>query len=377
MLQVTNDSKTTICQVLHTLNVGGAEVLAYRLALQLSDRYRFVFACLDEVGTLGEELKSKGFEVESLDRKEGLDFGCARRLAQYCGDNHVDLIHAHQYTPFVYSVLSFRRPAVIFTEHGRFFPDYPSRKRKVFNRLMLRKRDRVLGVGKSVRRALIENEGIAPNRIGVIYNGVDLDRFSLADVDKRQVRESLGLATDGFVIVQVARLDYLKDHITAVRMMERVVQEVPDAQLWIVGEGPERAPIEREIEEQGLQSSVLMLGQRSDISQLLAAADLFVLTSISEGIPVTFIEAMGAGLPIVATEVGGVPEVVLHDETGILTPSADVQALADAVIRLATTPELAQQMGQSGQRRAQQVFTEERMHSSYEKLYEEMLGVAT
>lgn len=120
-----------------------------------------------------------------------------------------------------------------------------------------------------------------------------------------------------------------------------------------------------------------MLGQRNDISRLLAAADLFVLTSISEGIPVTFIEAMGAGLPIVATNVGGVSEVVQHDETGILTPSANFEALADAVIRLAKAPELAEKMGQSGRRRAQQVFTEERMHSAYEKLYEEMLGDAS
>lgn len=379
MLQVTTNKKTTICQVLHTLNVGGAEVLAYRLAVQMSDRYRFVFACLDEVGTLGEELKGKGFQVETLDRKEGIDFGCARRLARFCTANHVDLIHAHQYTPFVYSVLaglSFRRPGIIFTEHGRFFPDYPSRKRKLFNRLMLRKRDRVLGVGKSVRRALIDNEGIPAERVGVIYNGVELERFSHEVVDKTEVRQTLGLPTGGFVLVQVARLDYLKDHITAVRMMKQVVREVPDAQLWIVGEGPEREPIEREIAEQGMPSTVRMLGQRNDISRLLAAADLFLLTSISEGIPVTFLEAMGAQLPIVATNVGGVPEVVQHDETGILAPSGDSDALAEAVIRLAKSPELAEKMGKSGRRRVQQVFTEERMHSAYEKLYEEMVGVA-
>src|SRR6516165_4253528 len=136
----------TVCQVLHTLCVGGAEVLAARLARRLRDRYRFLFVCLDELGTLGEELRNEGFPVHVLGRRPGLDLRCTYRLAALLRRERVDVIHAHQYTPFFYCLtarLLCRRPALLFTEHGRHFPDYPRRKRMLANRLLLRQRDRV------------------------------------------------------------------------------------------------------------------------------------------------------------------------------------------------------------------------------------------
>src|SRR5438067_9821303 len=149
--------KTTICQVLHGLWVGGAEVLAARLARQLGDRFRFVFVCLDELGTLGQELRAEGFPVEVLQRRAGLDWRCSLRLARFLRRERVDLVHAHQYTPFFYSLMArflYRRPAVLFTEHGRHYPDYPRRKRMLANRFLLQRRDRVVGVGEAVRQAL-------------------------------------------------------------------------------------------------------------------------------------------------------------------------------------------------------------------------------
>lgn len=371
------DDRPVICQVLHSLAVGGAEVLAAALARQLSDRYRFIFACLDELGLLGARLHSEGFEVVALGRRPGIDPFCMRRLARLWRRQGVRLVQAHQYTPFFYTLAARAwrlRPPVLFTEHGRFYPDYRRRRRVLFNRLMLRRTDRVVAVGGAVRRALVSYEGIAEDRVQVIHNGVDIAAFDGPPADRAAVRRELGLADDDFAIVLVARLDYLKDHATAIRTAERVAKRLPTAKLLIVGEGPEQKVIEAEIRARKVQGCVRMLGLREDVAALLHAADLFLLTSISEGIPVTLIEAMAARLPVVSTKVGGVPEVVEPGGTGLLAAPGDDPALAEAVLLLAANPALRRSMGEAGHRRACEVFSQTRMHDAYEACFEEMLA---
>lgn len=370
--------RPTVCQVLHSLNVGGAEMLAARLARRLTDRFRFVFACLDELGPLGRELREEGFTVEVIGRSSGIDLGCVRRLAAMARREGAGLLHAHQYTPFFYCRAPgpfVPRPPVLFNEHGRFYPDLPNRKRMVFNRLFLRRQDRVVAVGASVKQALIDNEGIPSGRIEVIYNGVRLDDFAASGELRRQVRAELMIDPAAPVAIQVARLDYLKDHCTAVRAAERIRQKLPDFQLLVVGEGPERLKIEAEIAARQLAGCVRLLGLRTDVRRLLAAADLFLLTSISEGIPVTLIEAMGARLPVVATAVGGIKEVVQTEETGLVAPAGDDAALAAAAVKLLTDCRAAQSYGAAGRVRAEAMFSEDDMHAQYVRLYESMLRV--
>jgi glycosyltransferase involved in cell wall biosynthesis len=182
------------------------------------------------------------------------------------------------------------------------------------------------------------------------------------------------LTTDALVLVQVARLDHLKDHLTAVRTLERVVARRPDARLVLVGEGPERPAIEAEIGRRRLTDHVRLLGLRRDVPRLLAAADVCLLTSISEGIPLTLIEAMAARLPVVSTNVGGVSEVVRDGETGVLTPAKDDEALAAAVLQLAEVPARCREFGEAGHRRAHELFSEPQMHAAYADLYDEMLS---
>jgi glycosyltransferase involved in cell wall biosynthesis len=370
------NDRPTVCQVLHSLVVGGAEVLAARLARQLRDSYRFVFVCLDEVGRLGNELKAEGFPVEVLNRRDGLDWRLTLRFAKLLRRERVALLHAHQYTPFFYALMGRwlgRRIPILFTEHGRHFPDYPRRKRMLANRLLLSRYDRVVGVGEAVRRAVIANEGIPAVRVGVIYNGINLDPFGKPAHDRDGLRREMGIGANDLVLIQVARLDYLKDHPTAVSTLERVVARRPEAKLVLVGEGPEREKIEKEVRERRLTEHVRFLGLRMDVARLMTAADLFLLTSISEGIPLTVIEAMSAGLPVVSTGVGGVGEVVEDGRSGMLAPSGDDRALAEHILALAADPARRHAMGQRGRERAVAMFSESQMHASYQKLYEEML----
>ncbi len=241
------------------------------------------------------------------------------------------------------------------------------------NRLLLSRRDRVVAVGEAVRRAVITNEGIPAERVGVIYNGINLDPFGKAAPDRDGLRHEMGVGTNDLVLIQVARLDYLKDHPTAIRTLERVVLQRPEAKLVLVGEGPEREKIEKEVRERQLTEQVRFLGLRTDVARLMTAADVFLLTSISEGIPLTVIEAMSAGLPVVSTGVGGVGEMVEDGRIGLLAPSGDDRALAEHILTLAADPARRHEMGQRGRERASALFSENQMHASYRKLYEEML----
>lgn len=370
-----DDARPTILQVLHSLNVGGAEVLAVRLAKRLQDRFRFVFACLDEEGSMAAEMRCAGFHIEHLQRQPGLDIACVRRLARLAKEQQAAVIQAHQYTPFFYSRAPGwwgRRVPVMFTEHGRVYPDLPNRKRMIFNRCFLRACDRVIAVGEAVKQALIDNEGIPRQRIGVIYNGVRLEDF-VADQETRfRLRAELGISPERLVAIQVARLDGLKDHSTALRTVARVREQIPDFLLLLVGTGLERPAIERQIAELRLEAHVKLLGLRTDVRQLLSAADAFLLTSISEGIPVTLIEAMAARLPIVSTDVGGIAEVVVSGETGYLAPAKDDAALARALCDVLQNRATAQRLITAAADRAERLFSETQMHEAYAAKFQEM-----
>ncbi len=374
---VEGENRPTICQVLHSLHVGGAEVLAARLARRLHKSFRFLFVCLDQLGTLGEELQAEGFPVEVLKRQPGLDWRSTFRLARLLRRERVALLHTHQYTPFFYAMtarwLGWRIP-ILFTEHGRHFPDYPRRKRIVANRLLVSCRDRVVAVGQSVRQAVIDNEGIPADRVGVIYNGIDVDAFSKPCLRRDERRREMGVGTNDLVLIQVARLDYLKDHLTALRTVQRVAAHRSDVRLVLIGEGSEREKIEKEVHQRRLTEHVRFLGLRGDVSSLVPAANVFLLTSISEGIPLTLIEAMAAGVPVVSTRVGGVAEVVRDGITGLLTDAGDDEALAKHILLLTADPQLCQRMGHLGRERANALFNEIRMHEDYHRLYGELLS---
>lgn len=371
------DPRPVVCQLVHTLNVGGAEVLAGNLARRLRDRYRFVFLCLDELGPGAEQLRADGFEVEVVGRKPGLDWRCPLRLAAAWKRDRVDLVQAHQYTPFFYALLGrlrYRRPPVVFTEHGRHYPDYPRPKRKVANRLLLGRRDRVVAVGRSVKTALIENEGIPADRIDVILNGIDTQRFAASADARAGARAELGLGPADYAVLMVARLDPIKDHGTAIRACARAAAAVPNLRLVVVGDGPERAAVEGFIREANLGGRVTLLGTRHDVPRLLTAADTLLLTSVSEGVPLTVIEAMATGVPVVSTDVGSVADVVSHGGNGLLAPARDDAALAAHLERLGTTPLLRIAMGDRGRARAVGDLSEAAMAGRYAALFDDALA---
>jgi glycosyltransferase involved in cell wall biosynthesis len=172
----------------------------------------------------------------------------------------------------------------------------------------------------------------------------------------------------------VARLSPVKDQATLLRAVARVVSEIPDFHLDIVGDGPSRVGLVSLTAELGLDTHVTFHGATDDVPRFLAGARLFVLSSISEGVPLTILEAMAAGLPVVSTDVGGVEEVVANQQTGLLVPPSDADALAGAMLELLLDSERSQRMGSAAQRRAQERFDAREMVRNYESLYHECLA---
>jgi glycosyltransferase involved in cell wall biosynthesis len=366
----------TVCHLLNTLSVGGVELLAARLAGQLAGRYRFVFICLDELGSVAGRLRGEGFPVTLLGRRPGLDPGCALRLARQLRRYRVDLIHAHTYGPFLYGSLArllYRRPALLFAEHARPFPDRPRLKRVIANRLLLERRDRVVGVSQWVRQTLIHNERIPPGRVEVIANGIDPTTFPVAPLGRGPLRRALGVGEHDLVLMQVARLDRIKDHATALRVLRRVVHRRPDARLVLVGDGSERQALQDWCGRNGLTPHLRLLGERGDVARLLPAADVLLHTSVSEAAPLAVMEGMAAGLAVVATAVGGTGEIVADGRTGVLCPPGDDAALAEGVLALAGDPARRQEMGRLGRERIRVRFSEAVMCAAYDALYREML----
>jgi glycosyltransferase involved in cell wall biosynthesis len=370
-------NRPVIAHVLHRLDRAGAEVLAAGLARGLADRFDFVFFCLDGLGPLADELIDEGFAVEALDRRPGLDRALARRLRDRAAHHRVDLIHAHQYTPFFYSALArgvlsrqLLGTGVLFTEHGRHVPDTPSLKRRLANKLFLKKTDRVTAVSAFVKDALIKHEGLPASRIDIVHNGIDPGPEP-TDNDREQAREQLGLSPDRPVVMQVARFHPVKDHATALRAWSIVHAQMPEALLVFVGDGPERENLESLTKQLGLEDAVRFTGAINNARDLIPAADLCMLSSLSEGLSVTLLEAMAAGKPIVATDVGGNPEAVVNGETGLLAPARDPEALAGCIIQLLpNAPYTARALGQAGRQRLLEHFTADRMHRVYADRYE-------
>lgn len=377
------DRRPVIAHVLHRLDRAGAEVLAAGLARGLADRFDFVFLCLDGLGPLADELIDEGFVVEALGRRPGLDRALARRLRERLALHRVDLIHAHQYTPFFYSALARgnltrQLPGVLFTEHGRHVPDTTSLKRRLANKLLLKQTDRVTAVSEFVKKALIKNEGLPAARIDVVHNGIDPAPGSDNDVDARGIaRERLGVADDRPVVMQVARFHPVKDHATALRAWSIVHAQMPEAVLVFVGDGPERNNLEALTKRLELQDAVRFTGAIDNARELIPAADLCILSSLSEGLSVTLLEAMAAGKPIVATDVGGNPEAVVNGETGLLAPPRDPEALAGCILQLLpNAPYTARVLGQAGRQRLLEHFTADRMHRAYADRYESIAATA-
>lgn len=364
---------------MHVMQVAGAEVLVKQITERLGDMIEPTVLCLDDVGQLGYELRQAGVPVVVLDRKPGLDREVAKRLADEVKQRGIEVLHAHQYTPFFYSALARLlhrcQARILFTEHGRHFPDVISWKRHWANRLVLQRFAEVsTGCCDFSSEALRRVEGF-PRAI-TLRNGVDLSGLPARgdQLQQRALRQRLGLELGRPYAACVARFHPIKDHPTLIRAWAKVNSSIPDARLLLVGDGQERQACEQLSRQLGLGESVEFWGIRGDVADILRAVDVFTLTSISEAASLTLLEAMASECPAVVTDVGGNGEHVSEGIEGYLVPRGDDARLAERLIELLSDPDRAQQMGQLARQRVVRQFELTDVIRAYGDHYRALVG---
>nr|QNO46841.1 D-inositol-3-phosphate glycosyltransferase [Methanosarcinales archaeon ANME-2c ERB4] len=362
--------KINLLHLIQGLEIGGLEIMVVNLLERLDhSRYRPSICCYDSLGSLSQGLPERGIGVHLLRRRPGIDYLYPFKLARHLRKSKINILHLHNPTALFYGTLAgkiARTTCIIYTEHGRDFSS--SIKVKIANGLLCKMLDRVVAVAECGKKYLVEHEGVDERRIFKIYNGIDSQKFGRTHSGKL-IRRELGITDDQPVIGIVARLDPIKNHACLIRAMKIIVTSLSRTVLLIIGDGALRSELEGLTADLGLQNHVKFLGARSDIPELLSVMDVFVLSSFSEGLSLTLIEACAAARPIVATNVGGNAEIVEHESNGLLVPSDQPEVMANAIAEILNDKKKARLMGEKGRKKFEKGFTLDVMVKRYEALY--------
>ncbi len=361
---------TRVMQVVISLAPGGTERLVIEICRRLGPGFEPIVCCLDDEGAWADELRTAGIEVIALHRRPGFHPELGQRIADIATARQIDVLHCHQYSPFVYGrIAKFWQPhaRLVYTEHGRLSDAPPSWKRKLVNPALSRFDGSIVAVSDDLRQYMVASR-FPRERVGVIHNGIDIGPLP-GPADRRRARAGLGLSDDEVVFFTVARLDSVKDFATQFEAFALIRQAVPRSRLVVVGDGPEREALHARAARPDLAGGVQFLGMRSDARALLPAADVYLNSSIFEGVSITILEAMAAGVPVIATAVGGTPEVLAHGGAGVLVPARNEGRLADAAIALSRDSLARLRLAAAGRRRGESSFTIQRMVAEYVQLY--------
>jgi len=371
----TDRKKVHVLQVTFGMGIGGMERVIMDLCRYVDpERFRFSICCLSVRGVLADQMETEGVPVHYFQNQTRLaryfrGFGLARLVS----DSQVQVLHTHHTTAFVDGAIArcmARVPVLVNTDHCKLYP-FPWR-RVLLERLSSMVANEVVAVSEHTRADLIRHEGIAPEKISVIYNGVNV-RLTRQD-SAGELRRELGIPQTGIVIGAVARLEEQKGLDLLLRAVPVVLAQQPEAWFVLVGGGSREEALKELVAALGISHRVLFTGWRRDAVDLIQTFDCYVSSSNFEGMPMSMLEAMALAKPIVSTAVGGIPEFVRPGETGVLVSTRDPRQFADAILSVIATSGEAARLGANGKRLYETRFTAEAMAQQYGALYEKHLA---
>lgn len=363
-----------IAHVVDTLEVGGLEKLVVNLARSQHQTGHevSVYSLNQSGGEFASELMAAGICVTEYKKRKGFDLKLLCCLASAFRRHRVDVVHTHNPVATFYGApagwLSGVK-SIVATRHG--MGNFPvNRKVEFIFKVLSQGVRKVVFVANKARDAFVDRGLVSLSRSAVVYNGIIMDEFSGgSQADITATRNELNLKDTDRVIGIVARLNKVKGIQYLLQAMSIVNKANSCVKCVIIGDGAERDNLQGDAKALELQDSIVFLGKRTDVPRFLRVLDVFVLPSLSEGISLTLIEAMASCKPVVATDVGGNPEVVVHGVTGYLVPPKDAGALAAAILELVNDKQLCCVMGNRGRMRAQELFDIVNTAKQYDEIY--------
>jgi sugar transferase (PEP-CTERM/EpsH1 system associated) len=371
-----------IAHIIHRLAVGGLENGLVNLINGMPPaRYRHAIVCLTDYTNFRERIRDKHIPIIALHKEEGHSLGVYVRLWQVLRHLRPAIVHTRNLSGLEYLVLAAiaRIPGRVHGEHGRdiYDLDGTSIKYNLLRRAVKPFVGHYIAVSVDLAKWLVHKVGIDSRRVTQIYNGVDIQRFS-PRVGPRPLLGPEGFASQDILVVgTVGRMHAVKDQLTLVRAFLHILTTVPQARAWLrlvlIGDGPLRQEASQLLRTAGAESLAWLPGERQDSPDIMRALDVFVLPSLREGISNTILEAMASGLPVVATRVGGNPELVEEGYTGQLVPPADPVAMAEAIYIYGCDRGLAVCHGRASRQRVENQFSMAAMVNNYLAVYDAVL----
>lgn len=368
-----------ILQVIDGMNIGGAEVLLVDLVRRLREMGHDVQVAYSTHGPMAARLEAMNVPLTRLPRFARVDPILLLRLMRLMRREKPDLVHTHLFKSDLHGRLAARWtgvPVVVSTAHNNDSWAKRAPLGWLYGRTA-RLADRIIAVSEEVREYQMKYTFVPSEKIVTIDNGVDMRRFEGQDAAGRAVRAEFGIDPDAPLVGIVGRLTEQKDHETFLWAATRIQAELPSARFLVVGDGPLRAELIEHARLLKLDDAVIFAGLRNDIPAVLAALDALVFSSRWEGLPVTLLEGMAAGKPIISTAVGGVPGVVADGDSTLLVPVGISSLLADAVVRVLRDPALARKLSEAARARVREKYSLDSMLDRTLALYEELWNNAT
>lgn len=365
--------KINLIHIVLEMSIGGLQRLITDMTLAM-DRARFnvEVICLDDLGCFAEVLQSHGIAVHLLRRHDRHLALSPLRLAKFLRARKAHIIHMHPAT-FIFGALASPfagRPVVVYTEHGRAVPE--ERIRVIEDRVSAFFVDRIIAVSKDLELYLVDTVKLPAKKICTVINGICVKDFQPRSKAPALLQE-FGIAPDAKVLGTVARIDNVKDQLTMVKAFALARQQVPQARLLLVGDGPLRGELEAYARSNGLADVVQITGQRNDVPKLLNLLDIFVLSSLREGTSISLLEAMASGVAPIVTKVGGNPAIVAHGVDGLLVEPQDPEGLGAAMVELLTDDTRRRAIAERATRKVHEEFSIETMARKYVAIYYELL----
>lgn len=361
-----------VLHIIRSLEAGGAERIVVEYALNHDTaRYTAEVCCLEQAGHLAEPLVESGIPVHVLGRKGRRDIGALFRLARLMRRGRFDVVHYHNFGPLVFglpaAVLAHIH-CVVRTEHN--VVHWRSVVRRIVSRLSALRENAQIAVSEAVRRSHIACSDLTGERCVTVWNGIDPARLEHGG-DKRATRAALGIPHDTVVALAVGSLTPQKNYGNLLDAAAHALRDTTGVVFLIVGSGVLEPELRARAEELGLGDGLRFLGERGDVPAILAASDILVNSSSWEGLPVSILEAMAAGIPTVATDVGGNAELLTAGgPSGVVVPPADSRALGDAILELAASPERREHLGARARVAVAERFSAECMTRETERVYD-------